>query len=155
MVFASVRNDIVNDFVKEMNDYKAGLLDNTLPHYDEKALENNEKITYFIFGLSNLFTRIDNSNKETFENAISDSKNYGLDNYIIIDSSDKIKGFAYDAWYKESVDDSQGIWLGNGISDQYTLKLLSTPRELREEIPEGFGYVVKNGKATLVKLVQK
>lgn len=38
MVFASVRNDIVNDFVKDMNDYKAGLLDNTLPHYDEKAL---------------------------------------------------------------------------------------------------------------------
>ena len=91
----------------------------------------------------------------TFQKAISDSKNYGLDNYIIIDSSDKVKGFAYDTWYKESVDDSQGIWLGNGISDQFTLKLLSTPRELREEIPEGFGYVVKNGKATLVKLVQK
>ena len=30
---------------------------------------------------------------------------------------------------------------------------MSTPRELREEIPENFGYVVKNGKATLVKFV--
>ena len=146
--FDDIISKINNSYVKYKAIYEAN-------NYDEKALENNEKITYFIFGLSNLFTRIDDSNKETFENAISDSKNYGLDNYIIIDSSDKIKGFAYDAWYKESVDDSQGIWLGNGISDQYTLKLLSTPRELREEIPEGFGYVVKNGKATLVKLVQK
>ena len=64
-----------------------------------------------------------------------------------------MKTFAYDDWYKNSVDDSFGIWLGNGISDQYSLKLMSTPRELREEIPEGFGYVVKNGKATLVKFV--
>ena len=43
----------------------------------------------------------------------------------------------------------------NGISDQYVLKLTSTPRELREEIPENFGYVVKNGKAVLVKLIEE
>ncbi len=146
--FDDIVSSINNKYVKQKAIYEAN-------NYDENALQKEAKTTYFIFGISNLFTRIDDSNKEVFQNAISDTKNFGLDNYIIIDSSDKLKNSAYDAWYKESIDDSQGIWLGNGISEQYTLKLLSTPRELREEIDEDFGYIVKNGKATLVKLVQK
>lgn len=121
--------------------------------YSEASLKNFSKTTYFIFGVANFFSRVSDENKELVEQAFSSSKEYNVDQFILIDSSDKLKSFAYDGWYKNSIDDSQGIWLGNGISDQYSLKLLTTPRELREEIPEGFGYVVKNGKATLVKFI--
>ncbi len=121
--------------------------------YNETSLKDFEKTTYFIIGLSVFLTRISEENKKAFFNALTTSKEYNVDNFIIVETTDKLKTYAYEDWYKNSFDDSFGIWLGNGIADQYSFKLTSMPRTLREEIPEGFGYVIKNGKATLVKLV--
>lgn len=144
--FDSVVEKINSDYDKQKEVYEAN-------DYNEESLKDFKKTTYFIFGVSNFFSRIDSDNKDKLCSAIASAKEYNVNNFVIIDSSDKLKSFAYDDWYKNSIDDTQGIWLGNGISDQYVLKLMSTPRELREEIPENFGYVVKNGKAILIKLV--
>ena len=100
-------------------------------------------------------TRINADNKNKLSSVLVNAKDLNVDNFVIVDSADKIKSFGYDEWYKTGVDQSQGIWLGNGIADQYVLKLLSVPRQLRDEIPENFGYIVKNGKTTLVKLIEK
>lgn len=144
--FDSIVEVIKTNYQKQKKTYE----DND---YNDTSLQNFSKTTYIILGVSNFISRISEENKTALGEALTSSKDYHVDNYILVDNSDKLKGFAYEAWYKNSVDDSQGVWIGNGISDQYSIKLLSTPRELREEIPEGFGYVVKNGKATLVKLV--
>ena len=48
---------------------------------------------------------------------------------------------------------SEGIWLGNGIGNQFTLKVTTNSRVLRAEVPPGFGYVIKKGKAALMKLM--
>lgn len=108
-----------------------------------------------MIGFSNFLSKIEEQNKQLFTNLLQEFKEYSLDNFVIVDYSEKIKSFAYDNWYKTSVDSLQGIWLGNGISEQYAIKLVSTPRELREEIPEKFAYVIKNGKATLIKYIEE
>lgn len=146
--FDSIITDINTNYLKQKEIYEKS-------NYDEQSLNEFSENVYIIFGISNLISRISEDNKTNFYNALSSSKEYGKDKFIIIDTTDKLKDFNYDDWYKSAVDDSQGVWIGNGISDQYTFKLLTTPRELREEIDEGFGYVVTNGKATLVKLVQR
>ena len=105
--------------------------------------------------MSNFLSRISSENKTSIMNVLLNNKDLNVDNFVIIENTEKLKSFGYDEWYKNSVDPSQGIWLGNGISDQFVLKLLSTPRELRLEIPENFGYVVKNGKAVLVKIIEE
>lgn len=124
-------------------------------NFDNNALKNNKRNTYVIFGISTFFSRISSDNKTDFCDALMHSRELEVDNFIIVDSADGLKSFAYDDWYKNAVDTSEGLWLGNGITDQYAIKLLTTPRELREEIPESFGYVVHKGKASLVKLVVK
>jgi len=124
-------------------------------NFDNNALKNNKRNTYVIFGISTFFSRISSDNKTDFCDALMHSRELEVDNFIIVDSADGLKSFAYDDWYKNAVDTSEGLWLGNGIADQYAIKLLTTPRELREEIPESFGYVVHKGKASLVKLVVK
>ena len=144
--FDSIVEKINSDYDKQKEVYEAN-------DYNDEALKDFKKTTYFIFGISNFLSRINTNNKDKLCSAIASAKEYNVNNYVIVDSSDKLKSFAYDEWYKNSIDDTQGIWLGNGISDQYVFKLMSTPRELREEIPENFGYIVKNGKATLVKFV--
>lgn len=145
--YDQIASKMIEEYKKQKAIYEAN-------HYDDHALSQFKKSTYIIFGFTTFLSRISIGKDELCE-IFTVSKEYGVNQFIFVDSAEKFKSLAYDPWYKESIDDSQGIWLGNGISDQYTIKLLSTPRELREEIPEGFGYVVKNGKATLVKLVQK
>ena len=43
--------------------------------------------------------------------------------------------------------------MGSGITDQFVIKLQSTPRSLREELPMGFGVIVVKGKASIIKLL--
>ena len=146
--FDSVVEKIITNYKKQKEVYEAN-------NYDERSLKDFKSNVYLLFGISTLFERITPEIKNSLCEVLATAKEYGKDKFIIVDSTEKLKEFSYDEWYKKAIDDSEGIWIGNGISDQYSLKLLSTPRQLREEIDEGFGYVVKNGKATLIKIVQR
>ncbi|WP_245243433.1 hypothetical protein, partial [Mesobacillus selenatarsenatis] len=81
-------------------------------------------------------------------------KGNGLNvNLIISDSADKLSSISFEAWFKQHVSLSDFIWSGNGITDQYVMKLGKVTNDMYQEIPPGFGYVVKKGKPTLVKLL--
>ena len=84
---------------------------------------------------------------------ITDSKEKGNIRYIIVDTIDTIKGINFEPWYKGNADMSEGIWLGNGIANQFTLKVTTNSRVLRAEVDPGFGYVIRKGKAALIKLM--
>ena len=60
--------------------------------------------------------------------------------------------FAYEKWYKAHVRENCGIWIGNGFADQYCLKGSSGSRCF-EELKDGYGYVLKEGKLTKAKLL--
>ena len=57
-------------------------------------------------------------------------------------------------WYKNLVTNTDGIFFGNGISEQMTLKVTKINSSHREEIPENFCYVINHGKPLLVKYVE-
>ena len=73
--------------------------------------------------------------------------------FIFIDTIDIFKKMEYDNWYKAIVKSNQGIWIGNGISEQYTLKITKITRELQQDVGEGFGYIVKRGVPVLTKFL--
>ena len=116
--------------------------------------KDDAKITCIIIGVDNFKNKLKFENSSQFGTLFEKTKDLSLINYIFIDSQDKIKKIEYDPWYKSSVNNSQGIWIGNGISDQFSLKINSVTKELRQEIPDNFCYVVKKGKAELVKYVE-
>ena len=66
---------------------------------------------------------------------------------------DNIKSLNYEAWFKANIDLSEGIWIGNGISNQFTLKVTTNSRLLRAELEPNFGYVVTKGKAAVTKFL--
>ncbi len=146
--FDSIAEVIINNFAKEKELYENN-------NDNEEILNDFSKTTYLIFGIANFFSKISEEHKKSITNVLLNNKEIDVDHFVIIENAEKLKSFTYDDWYKNSIDSSQGIWLGNGISDQYVIKLGTAPRELREEIPDNFGYIVKNGKASLVKLVEK
>ncbi|MGA9228257.1 MAG: type VII secretion protein EssC, partial [Mesobacillus sp.] len=81
-------------------------------------------------------------------------KGNGLNvNLIISDSADKLSAISFEGWFKQQVSLSDFIWVGNGITDQYVMKIGKITNDMYQEIPQGFGYVVVKGKAALVKLL--
>lgn len=69
-------------------------------------------------------------------------------------SIDKIKKIEFESWYKAAVNDTNGIWVGNGINEQFSLKVSTKIEEMKKEIPSNFCFVVNRGIPKYVKFVE-
>ena len=56
------------------------------------------------------------------------------------------------ARFKKQAVFNTAVWIGEGIADQFQLKV-RPDRRLYETAGEGFGYLVEDGKASLMKLL--
>ena len=72
-------------------------------------------------------------------------------NFIIVQDCNEIGSIAYEQWFTKHVSLNNGIWIGNGVADQYQLKINKITTEMYSEISNKFGYVINEGKATLIK----
>lgn len=107
----------------------------------------------FMLNINELLNKLPDEEKNSLINMMGESSKRGNIKFIIVDSIENLKNLVYEPWYKANVDLAEGIWLGNGISEQFTLRVNNNSRELREEVEPGFGYVIQKGKATLIKLM--
>ena len=82
-------------------------------------------------------------------------KDLEIINYIIVDSIDNIKKYELETWFKNTINTSNGIWIGNGINDQFTLKVNQRIEEMREDVPKNFCFVIVHGKPKFVKYVSE
>ena len=117
---------------------------------DDAVLNNCQEINCVIIGLEEFKEKITNDSLDDF---FIKPKKMGKINFIIVDSTDVFRNFEYDSWYKTCINSSHAIWVGDGLADQYTIKLSKTPKETRDEYGNLFGYGVKNGNGTLIKLI--
>ena len=116
-------------------------------------LKSVPKTVCIINGINTLLNNISDEEKVKLTNIISDSVALSTFKFVVIDVIDNIKSANYEDWFKGKFDLSEGIWMGNGIADQFTLRVTTSFRELKEEIESPFGYVIVKGKATQVKLI--
>ena len=113
-----------------------------------------EKTTVcFLFNINSFLSKMNSVEKTKFTDEFNAYKENGNIKFIIIDTIDAIKSINYESWFKSNVDLGEGIWIGNGIGNQFTLKITTNSRLLRAEVSPGFGYSIKKGKASLIKLM--
>jgi S-DNA-T family DNA segregation ATPase FtsK/SpoIIIE len=148
-------NEILGEINRDRVTYSNGECTKSI-----EALINNynnndpEKIvTCFIYNINSLLSKLPDTDKPKFTELLNSCKSKGNIRIIFIDTVDSIKSLAFEPWYKPNIDLSEGIWLGNGLGDQFTLKVTTNSRVLRAELEPGFGYIIKKGKATLIKLM--
>ncbi len=122
--------------------------------YNENILSNNRN-TFIIFNSFNkLLLRINENNKKRFFDLLEKVKNTDKFNFIISDLVDNMKKFEYESWYKNCINNSNGIWIGNGVADQSVIKTNIGFKKNNNEIKEGYGIVIKNSKTSLVNLIE-
>ena len=108
---------------------------------------------FVFYGIDSYKSSLTTNEFLEFKNYVSGLKGKQNVRIIIIDSVSKIKTFEYESFYTSNVQAMYGIWIGSGITDQFTIKSSTYNKETRAQIGNDFGYNVTSGKATLVKLL--
>ena len=147
----SMMNINTNEKVKYGSDNYLELIDEFKKFHEEHNEEKN--LFVILIGINSLLGKLDVTEKTDFTNLISEAKKDGNIKIIVVDTIETIKNINFEPWFKGNTDLAEGIWLGNGISNQFTLKVTTNSRILRAEVEPGFGYVIKKGKAALTKLM--
>ncbi len=119
----------------------------------EKLLESFDPMLIIINSIATLKNTISDVAKEKLGLILEKGSSEYKINIIFGETATNISSLAYEKWYKSNVSSSDGIWIGNGFTQQYHLKANKTTQELHEEITSEFGYVLNSGKVVKVKLL--
>ena len=123
--------------------------------YSTKSIQNNRNIVVLIMNFSKFLSRINADAKKRFQELLEKCKELGQYEFIIADKADEIKKMEYDSWYKGTINNSYGIWFGNGVADQSVIKTNIGFKKANNEVPPCYGVVIKNTKTYLVNLITK
>lgn len=116
------------------------------------ADSNGNIVVCVIIGLDKFMQALI-SNNDSMDNLISNTERFNNLKYIIVESALKLKAHQYEKWYKDNVLGDSGIWVGSGIDNQYVIPIETNRKEIDNSCGESYGYVVKQGRPNLVKLL--
>ena len=124
-------------------------------NFDKNSIASVPNTVIFVSGLDKFMAKLSLENKKLFGKMLETGKELEKYSFVLIDSVDKFKKVEYDDWYRNTVNNTRGIWIGDGIANQFSIKLTKTTKDLYDEIGNKFGYVVERGTPVLVKLLEK
>jgi len=73
--------------------------------------------------------------------------------FVFIDAVDNLKKQEFESWYKTLFNGTRGVWIGNGLGTQFTLKSTLSTRALSAKITDDFGYYVDGSTTVLIKTI--
>jgi len=121
--------------------------------FDSKVLDDSPEYVCFIVGLEKFKTILNNEFDGAFAGLLSMIKGMPKVSVVIMDTFDNFKKHEFEAWYKDTISGTRGVWIGNGISTQYTLKSTLSSRVLSVKLDKYFGYYVDGSTTVLVKFI--
>ncbi len=111
------------------------------------------RIVIIINSLTALYNKLDAERKEELE-LIFEKGHEALNISIIVSEPNSgVGSYKSKDWYKNNCLTS-GIWIGDGIIDQYVYTLNKRNSDYFKEIESDYGFVVNKGRAVLAKIIQ-
>lgn len=128
------------------NTYKDALQSGTKPQeFDTKVIVINS--------IRELLNNVSKEHKEKLELILEKGEVYYNVHIIWCEKIKNISSMAFTKWYKKHISEGNGLWIGRSINEQYYLKAKQYSANPREDISDDFGFMVKNGKAIKVKVL--
>lgn len=121
----------------------------------KKGLTLPDSLVVLINGMSSFKNKLSDENKIKLDEFFQHANELDLVNFILFDSIENVRKLEIDSWYKAVVNISNGIWVGNGINDQFSLKIVQKTKDIKGDIDDDFCIVLKRGKPSLVKILEE
>ena len=140
--------ELLTDYVKQLTNHY------TENNYDTSSLSSYKNLCIFIIGIDEVLNRMDSEIKKELFASINQARVLGIITFIIVDSVNSLKKYQYEEWYKNNVKASNGIWVGNGASDQGIIRIAKITKDMCEVVGNDFGYKLEDGQSVFVKLLK-
>ena len=134
------------DMVERNNTYKDAKL-------DPESLEGFERRVVVLVGYKRFFSQLTPDGQEKMSLVLLKAESIYKLHFIVVDAISDFSSYNYEEWFKRQITGAEGIWIGDGVADQYMLKVNKVTNELYEEIGDEYGYVLNRNRPTLVKLL--
>ncbi len=121
--------------------------------FDSSSLEEYSEQVCFIVGIEKFKNMLSSEFDGAYSGLISMIKGMPKVYFVIIDTCDNLKKREFESWYKDTISGTKGIWVGNGIGTQYTIKSTLPSRVLATKLDKNFGYYIDGNTTVLVKLI--
>lgn len=115
---------------------------------------SKKHILCVILGIDKFLAECENVSTINFVTVMKQLEKNGNYSVIIVENANKMKSYEFEVWYKTYISRENGIWVGNGIDNQYLININSSRKELINNCGRSFGYVIKDGIAVLIKLLE-
>lgn len=108
---------------------------------------------YVITGFQTILDSLTADGKDKLQTLLEKAEPEYSMRFILCDSAAALKAHTAAPWYIRHISGTDGIWIGDGVSDQYMLRIGKVTNDLYAEVAPHFGYMVQRGKPTLIKLL--
>ena len=119
---------------------------------DMRALDGFDERIYLVLGMSRLISVLTDDGREKLSLLLEKAESFYKLHFVIVDAASQYGAFSYETWYKRQCS-GDSLWIGDGIADQYLIKVNKLTSDLYEEIGYDYGYMVTRGRPELVKLL--
>ena len=123
--------------------------------FDVNSLKEQGEYVCFIIGFEKFKNILGSEFDGAYSGLVSMIKSMPKIHFVLIDTCDNFKKREFDSWYKDTISGTKGIWIGNGIATQYTLKSTLSTRILGVKLDKNFGYYVDGNTTVLVKYISE
>lgn len=121
--------------------------------HDKDSLEKYPNIVLIINNFNFFVDKLSPESKNFFAGIVQASLETQKCSIIILDTLTNIKSNEYNEIFQKLYKSNCGVWIGNGIYDQMTLRLSKSPSFIKQELKNDYGYIVKNGNPIQIKLL--
>ena len=148
-----------SDFIsslEKINDY-AEQIHNVLEQtsFNKRSIKDVKDVICVIIGLDKFIKGLKEDEKKLFDNIISKTKESTKIHFVFIDSAGSLKKCEFESWYKDTVDSSSGLWIGDGFAEQYSIKPTKLEQKYYDLVGNSYGYIVSNGSVDFIKVIEK
>ena len=112
-----------------------------------------KKNVFVIIGLGSLKNNVSAKVKDIFDELLENAKSYKNNTFIIYDDYNSYKSLETEEWFRDNVDTSSGIWLGDNADNQLSIKMPNLTLEDKKVMFNQIGYIVRNNSHTIIKYV--
>lgn len=149
-------NSNFDNYLKQLDDYSNSIYDLFIKNNSNKrSIKDKADVLIVILGLDKFYNGLSAESKKVFENILAKNKEINKVHFIFIDTAGSFKKNEFNPWYKDSIDSSSGLWIGDGFAEQYAIKPTKLDKSYYDVVGTKFGYLVNAGIVDLVKLIEK
>lgn len=114
---------------------------------------SNKRNIYIVIGIGFYNDKLNTNEINILNNIINNINNYNYSNFVFVDSYSTFKNIQANRWIKSKIDDSNGIWIGEGVGSQIAIRINNLTMEDRKINFPYMGFAVSNGNKEIIKCV--